>query len=331
MTDVSKLTPFHDIYKTIRTDLDAVENLLKEIGASSNPLIAEVNKYLFQKEGKRIRPALLILCSKLGGYRGTDHVFWSALVEIIHTASLIHDDIVDNSFLRRGRDTVHAKWGPNITVLLGDFLYIQSIAMALRTKNHAIIDILADVTVRMIEGELIEYSITGKPELSEDLYLEILDKKTAQLFSASCRIGGVLAGFLPEEEQRLCEFGRNLGLSFQIIDDLLDFTGDEATLGKPILSDFREGRITLPLIHALRRTKGQARVELLHLIHNRKTEKNAGKKILAHIVSHGALDYAYQRAAAFSQKAKDILAAFPRSPHRESLDRMADMVLQRRK
>jgi len=331
MTDVSKLTPFHDIYKTIRTDLDAVENLLKEIGASSNPLIAEVNKYLFQKEGKRIRPALLILCSKLGGYRGTDHVFWSALVEIIHTASLIHDDIVDNSFLRRGRDTVHAKWGPNITVLLGDFLYIQSIAMALRTKNHAIIDILADVTVRMIEGELIEYSITGKPELSEDLYLEILDKKTAQLFSASCRIGGVLAGFLPEEEQRLCEFGRNLGLSFQIIDDLLDFTGDEATLGKPILSDFREGRITLPLIHALRRTKGQARVELLHLILNRKTEKNAGKKILAHIVSHGALDYAYQRAAAFSQKAKDILAAFPRSPHRESLDRMADMVLQRRK
>jgi octaprenyl-diphosphate synthase len=331
MTDVSKLTPFHDIYKTIRTDLNAVENLLKEIGGSSNPLIAEVNKYLFQKEGKRIRPALLILCSKLGGYRGTDHVFWSALVEIIHTASLIHDDIVDNSFLRRGRDTVHAKWGPNITVLLGDFLYIQSIALALRTKNHAIIDILADVTVRMIEGELIEYSITGKPELSEDLYLEILDKKTAQLFSASCRIGGVLAGSLPEEEQRLYEFGRNLGLSFQIIDDLLDFTGDEATLGKPILSDFREGRITLPLIHALRRTKGQARVKLLHLIHNRKTEKNAGKKILAHIVSHGALDYAYQRAAAFSQKAKDILAAFPKSPHRESLNRMADMVLQRRK
>ena len=331
MTDVSKLTPFHDIYKTIRTDLNAVENLLKEIGGSSNPLIAEVNKYLFQKEGKRIRPALLILCSKLGGYRGTDHVFWSALVEIIHTASLIHDDIVDNSFLRRGRDTVHAKWGPNITVLLGDFLYIQSIALALRTKNHAIIDILADVTVRMIEGELIEYSITGKPELSEDLYLEILDKKTAQLFSASCQIGGVLAGSLPEEEQRLCEFGRNLGLSFQIIDDLLDFTGDEATLGKPILSDFREGRITLPLIHALRRTKGQARVKLLHLIHNRKTEKNAGKKILAHIVSHGALDYAYQRAAAFSQKAKDILAAFPKSPHRESLNRMADMVLQRRK
>jgi len=331
MTDVSKLTPFHDIYKTIRTDLNAVENLLKEIGGSSNPLIAEVNKYLFQKEGKRIRPALLILCSKLGGYRGTDHVFWSALVEIIHTASLIHDDIVDNSFLRRGRDTVHAKWGPNITVLLGDFLYIQSIALALRTKNHAIIDILADVTVRMIEGELIEYSITGKPELSEDLYLEILDKKTAQLFSASCRIGGVLAGSLPEEEQRLCEFGRNLGLSFQIIDDLLDFTGDEATLGKPILSDFREGRITLPLIHALRRTKGQARVKLLHLIHNRKTEKNAGKKILAHIVSLGALDYAYQRAAAFSQKAKDILAAFPKSPHRESLNRMADMVLQRRK
>jgi len=331
MTEVIKPANLNDIYRNIQEDLDAVENHLQKIGSSPNPLIDEINKYLFEKSGKRIRPACLIFCSRLCGYKGPDHVFWSALVEIVHTASLIHDDIVDNARLRRGRDTVHTRWGPNITVLLGDFLYIQSIALALRAKNHNINDILAEVTVQMIEGELVEYSTSGNPDLTEDLYLEILDKKTAQLFSASCRIGGVLAGAAAEEEQRLREFGQNLGLAFQIVDDLLDLTGDEATLGKPVLSDFREGRITLPLIHALRRAKGNARDELLHLLKNRTTEKNAAKKILGHIASSGGLDYAFERAVAFSQKAKKALAAFPSSTYRESLNLMVDLILQRNK
>lgn len=330
MTAASKPDPLIDITKGLHRDLDAVERQLKKIGSSPNPLIAEIHGYLFEKSGKRIRPALLILCSKLCGYKGPHHIFWAALVEIIHTASLIHDDIIDNSHLRRGRDTVHARWGPNITVLLGDFLYIQSVTLALKTRKQDIIDLLADVTARMIEGELLEYSMSGDPGLTEERYLEILDKKTARLFSAACQIGGWLAGTAPRETQKLREFGRNLGLSFQIVDDLLDYTGDAATLGKPVLADLREGRVTLPLIHALRLAKGDARDEFLGLIKNRTADRKAVKRILGLIDSAGALDYSFNRAAAFAQKAKDVLAAFPASAPRESLVRMVDLVLRRK-
>jgi octaprenyl-diphosphate synthase len=331
MADALKTAPLNDIYRTIQSDLDAVEGYLKELGGSANPLIAEINKYLFEKSGKRIRPALLILSAKLCGYQGRDHIFWSALVEIIHTASLIHDDIVDNSTLRRGQDTVHTRWGANITVLLGDFLYIQSIAMALKTRTYDLIDILADVTAQMIEGELIEYSMSGHAELSEEIYLEIINKKTAQLFANSCQIGGRLAGASAEETRRLKEFGLNLGLAFQIVDDLLDYSGDPATLGKPVLSDIREGRVTLPLIHALRKTKGEAREELVRGIRDRAADRNAAAKILEAIAATASLDHARGRAAAYIARAKKVLDAFPASEHRASLDEISDLVLRRKK
>ena len=331
MNDESKSLPLNDIYRTIQNDLDAVERLLKELGGSSNPLIAEINGYLLEKSGKRIRPALLTLSAKLCGHQGRDHIFWSALVEIIHTASLIHDDIVDNSTLRRGQDTVHSRWGANITVLLGDFLYIQSIAMALKTKVYDLIDILADVTAKMIEGELIEYSMSGNPDLAEDRYLEIIDMKTAQLFADSCLIGGRLAGASPEDALRLKEFGHNLGLAFQIIDDLLDYTGDAATLGKPVLSDIREGRVTLPLIHALRLATGEARADLIRGYRERAGDPKAAARILEAVAKTASLDYANDRAASYIAKAKEILAAFPATAHRESLVRIADLVLRRKK
>ena len=331
MSDASKSMPLNDIYRTIQSDLDAVERSLKELGGSSNPLIAEINRYLLEKSGKRIRPALLMLSAKLCGYEGRDHVFWSALVEIIHTASLIHDDIVDNSTLRRGQDTVHSRWGANITVLLGDFLYIQSIAMALKTKTYDLIDILADVTARMIEGELIEYSVSGNPELSEDVYREIIDKKTAQLFADSCRIGARLASASPEDTRRLTEFGRLIGIAFQIVDDLLDYTGDAATLGKPVLSDIREGRVTLPLIHALRRTAGESREDLLRGYRERAADPKAAEKILAAVAKTASLDYAYAQAASCIGRAKELLAAFAPGEHREALVQIADLVLRRKK
>jgi len=319
------------LYQTIQDELGQVEASLKNFGRSPNLLISEVNTYLFQKSGKRIRPSLLILCSKLAGYQGSEHVFWSALIEVIHTASIIHDDIIDNSAFRRGQDTVHAKWGPNITVLLGDFLYIQSIALALKRKNYQIIDIIAEATSQMIEGELLEYYMSSRPEIAESLYLDILDKKTASLFSASCQIGGMRGDPSPGFTSKLKEFGRFLGLSFQIIDDLLDFTGDEATLGKPVLSDLREGRITLPLIYTLAKASSGERADLSRIIQNRSLEKDFVPKVLGLVSANGALDYAYGQAASFSRKAKDILGEFPRSDYREALALMADFVLQRKK
>jgi octaprenyl-diphosphate synthase len=330
MTAAASPRTLNNIYRDIRGDLEAVERHLKEIGRSSNPLIAEVNKYLFRKRGKRIRPALLLLCAKLSGYRGQDHMFWSALVEIVHTASLIHDDIVDNATLRRGRDTVHVKWGPNITVLLGDFLYIQSIALALRTRQDRIINILAGVAAQMIEGELIEYSLSGRVDVTEDLYLEVVSKKTASLFAASCRIGGVLAGIPAEDEERLAGFGADLGLAFQIVDDVLDFTADERTLGKPVLSDLREGRVTLPVIHALGRVRGEERADLQRLVASRGTDRAAKKKILRIVADTGGLEYAADRATGFARAAGDRLAAFPSSAPRAALERMTELVLVRK-
>lgn len=319
------------LHQTIQDELGQVEASLKHFGRSPNPLISEVNAYLFQKSGKRIRPALLILCSKLAGYQGSEHIFWSALIEVIHTASLVHDDIIDNSDFRRGHNTVHAKWGPNITVLLGDFLYIQSIALALKRKNYQVIDIIAEATSQMIEGELLEYYMSGKPDIPESLYLEILDKKTASLFSASCQIGGMLGDPSPAFTDKLKEFGRYLGLSFQIIDDLLDYAGDEAILGKPVLSDLREGRITLPLIYSLDRASSGDRAELARIIQNRNVEKDFVPKVLGLVSANGALDYAYGQAASYSQKAKDLLVEFPKSDSRDALTLMADFILQRKK
>jgi octaprenyl-diphosphate synthase len=329
MADGHKALKLDRVYGSIRADLEEVESRLREISRSPNPLIAEVNRYLFQKGGKRIRPALLILSAKMCGYTGADHVFWSALVEIIHTASLIHDDIVDNSTLRRGQDTVHAKWGPNITVLLGDFLYIQTIALALKTKVYPVIDALADVTARMVEGELIEFSVNGRVDLSEETCLEILDKKTASLFATSCHIGGLLAGIASGAEEKLARFGTALGLAFQIVDDVLDFQGEVRALGKPVLSDFREGRFTLPLLHALKHAPAKDRARLLDLVEHRKTRADAPLEVQKIVRASGSLEHALERARAFTREARDILADFPPSEHRDALGRIADLVLER--
>jgi len=199
-----------DLYKSIQQDLEKVEDTLELFTKSKNPLISEISDYLFKKAGKRIRPALLMLCARLFGYEGDEHILMSALVETIHTASLIHDDIIDHSDVRRGRPTVHAAWGSNITVLLGDYLYIKALNLAVQSKHSEIIRILTDTSAQMIDGELYEYYMSGNFQLEENDYLDILDKKTASLFSASCLIGGILCDTSEKEQESLAEYGRNL-------------------------------------------------------------------------------------------------------------------------
>lgn len=328
---MKKSQSLKDLYADIQKDLSEVEKELRFFSRSSNKLIAEISSYLFQKSGKRIRPALLVLCSKLLGYKGKEHIHVSALVETIHTASLIHDDIIDNSDFRRGRESVHAKWGPNITVLLGDYLYIKAIGLSLRSSYPQVIQILTEISARMIEGELNEYYLSGNLDVSEKDYLDIIDKKTASLFSAACQIGGVLGHATKREENILKEYGRNLGIAFQIIDDLLDFTGDEKMLGKPILSDLSEGRITLPLIYTLNNDGKADQKRIAELLNKKKLEKDAREKILDIVRSNGALEYTSQKAQEFSFKSKKIIAQFPKSIHRDSLILLPDFVLKRRK
>jgi len=255
----------------------------------------------------------------------------AALIETIHTASLIHDDIIDNSETRRGKQTVHARWGPNITVLLGDYLYIKALGLSLASPYRRISQVLTDISARMIEGELSEYSNSGNLELDEKEYLQIIENKTASLFSASCRIGGILADASKREENFLTEYGTNLGMSFQIVDDLLDFTGDEEVLGKPILSDLSEGRITLPLIYTLSNDGGENRQRIVEILKHKKLERDSLEEILKIIKSNGALEYTYQKAEEFSLKSREIISQFPESVHRESLNLLSEFILTRRR
>ncbi len=328
---VQKNPSLSNIYRTIQKKLDQVENSMQDFSGSSNPLISEINSYIFKKKGKRIRPALVLLSSRLFDYKGHEDILMCSLVEALHTASLIHDDIIDNSNLRRGGKTVHAKWGPNITVLLGDYLYIKTIGRSLLSSNPQIIRILSDTSAEMIDGELFEYYMTGNLDIEEDQYLEIINKKTAALFSTSCLLGGVLGDASEKEKTDLIAFGTYLGMSFQIIDDILDYKGDEKTIGKPVLSDMAEGRITLPLIYTLYNGSLLDRSNIKKFIANPDKEKGFKQKILSVIQSNGALEYSYQKAEDYSLKAKNIIQNFAESDHRKALSLISDYILVRNK
>jgi len=238
------------IFEPIRSDLEAVEQEFLRHVESRVDLIPQIGRYIQASGGKRIRPAVLLMAARLAGYSGSEAVKYAAVVEFIHTATLIHDDIVDEAELRRGRLSVHSRWGNDVTVLVGDYLYIKSMALALTHDSLDLVRVLCEVTLRMIEGELYQLTKTGDVDISEEEHFDITRRKTAFLFGGCAQIGGVLGGVPQNQELALREYGLNLGIAFQLVDDLLDFTADEETLGKPIGGDLREGKMTLPLILA---------------------------------------------------------------------------------
>src|SRR5258708_1286908 len=242
------------IFEPIRADLEQVDREFARHVQSQVDLIPKIGQYIQTSGGKRVRPAVLLMTARLSGYKGDRAILYAAVVEFIHTATLVHDDIIDESELRRGRLAVHSRWGNDITVLLGDYLYIKSMALALTHDAIDIVRLLCDVTLKMIEGELYQLTKNGDADITEEEHFDIIRRKTAYLFGGCAQIGGVLGKVTSEQEQALREYGFNLGVAFQIVDDLLDFTGDARAVGKPIGSDLREGKVTLPLIHLLRQT-----------------------------------------------------------------------------
>ena len=318
-----------DVYGHIRSELDRVEEKLQVFSSSENRLVSEISGYLFAKRGKRIRPALLILSARLLGYDGQEHIQAASLVEFVHTASLIHDDIIDQADRRRGVDSVHARWGSNVSVLLGDFLYIKTIGLALGSAHPELVHILTDVSTRMIEGELDEFRRSGDLGLSEREYLAIINDKTAVLFAAACRMGAVLAGASPDQQEALAAYGLNLGMAFQIVDDLLDFRGDPDRLGKPVLSDIREGRITLPLIHSISGDGRRNGLRLRALLEDKSLGRETQREIMDIVKGNGALDYTYGKAEDYSRQARRIMDGFPASAHRDALGLLAEFVLSR--
>ncbi len=236
------------LFEPIRDDLREVEREFARHVQSQVALIPTIGDYIQNGGGKRIRPAVLLMAARMAGYSGERAVLYASVLEFIHTATLVHDDIIDESQLRRGREAVHTRWGNHVTVLFGDFLYLKSMSLALTQDDLAVIRLLCDVTLRIVEGEIYQLTKNGDADLTEAEHFEIVQSKTAYLFAGCARIGGMLGPTTRDQQEALWQYGLNIGMAFQIVDDLLDFTGEEVALGKPVGGDLREGKLTLPVI-----------------------------------------------------------------------------------
>jgi octaprenyl-diphosphate synthase len=318
------------IFGPVRDELARVEREFARHLESRVELIPQMGKYVQMSGGKRVRPAVLLMAARLCGYTGDRGVLNAAVVEFIHTATLVHDDIIDGADTRRGRITAHSRWGSDITVLLGDYLYIRSMAMALTQDTLEVVRLLCDCTLKMIEGELYQLTKTGDAGITEEEHFEIIKRKTAHLFAGCAEIGGVLGDATTEQRTALREYGFNLGIAFQIVDDVLDYMADESALGKPIGGDLREGKVTLPVILLLQRT-GPDVAELIHgVVADGQVTPEKWRTIKDLLASHGAIDAAFERAVAHAATAKEqLLGAFGPSPEREGLIALADYVLNR--
>ena len=318
-----------DIVQLVEDDLVRVEELFQEQVRSDVKLVSEIGRYIQEGGGKRIRPALLLLACRLCGYRGNRAILLASVVEFIHTATLLHDDIIDEATVRRGRRSVNSRWGNDITVLLGDFLYTKSMSMALSQDNLKILRLLSDVTLRMIEGEILEIERNGDLKVNPADHIDIIRRKTADLFAGCMRIGAILGEVGPEKEEALAAYGLDLGTCFQMVDDLLDFTAEEKTLGKPVANDLREGKLTLPMIFLLRRAGAPGIDKVSIVLEDRGFGRVSREEIVRLAREHGALDEARGLAEQYAAAARRDLLVFDRSPYREALEALPNFILAR--
>lgn len=324
-----RVADLRDIVQLVEDDLVRVEEFFEQQVRSDIPLIGEVGRYIREGGGKRIRPALLLLSCRLCGFRGERAILLASVVEFIHSATLLHDDIIDEATTRRGRRSVNSRWGNDLTVLLGDFLYTKSMAMALAQDNLAILRLLSDVTLRMIEGEVLEIQRCADTSVTAEDHLDIIRRKTADLFSACLRIGALLGEAGPAREQALASYGSNLGICFQMVDDLLDFTADPEVLGKPVANDLREGKLTLPAILALQRGGSQGRALIEAVLDDRGFARVSAAELARLVRDCGALEEARRLAEGYAEAARRDLSSFERSPYREALAALPEFILAR--
>jgi octaprenyl-diphosphate synthase len=311
----------------VADDMRRVDALIRQRLDSDVALVRQVAQYIVAAGGKRLRPALLLLAAGACGFRGEARLTLAAVIEFIHTATLLHDDVVDESQLRRGRRTANAAFGNAASVLVGDFLYSRAFQMMVELENMRVMHVLADATNAIAAGEVMQLMASRDPELDEARYLDVIRRKTAKLFEAAARLGGILAGGPLAMEEGLAAYGMHLGTAFQLIDDVLDYSGDAATIGKSLGDDLAEGKPTLPLIHALRTGNGQQAGVVRHAILDGGREDFAG--VLEAIRACGSLDYARAAALRESSAAAAALAPLPASEFRESLLELASFSVDR--
>lgn len=315
------------ILKELEPEIAAINEALVANLQTHVPLIAEVGRHILLSGGKRIRPLLFLLSARMCGWRGNNLADFSTIFEYLHAATLLHDDVVDAAAVRRGRSTANTIWGNQAVILVGDFLLSKALSLAVTTNRLKVLQVLAHATTRMAEGEIMQLLHTGNLELSEAEYFEVIDRKTAILMSAACQIGAVLGGVPPAQEEALAEMGLNLGMTFQVVDDILDFIGDEKELGKQVCADLREGRITLPLIHALTQANDSDRGRLKEMAQDLTPEMAPELRRL--LEKYGSLDYARSLARHYTLQAQENLAAFPASPEKNYFWAITEELLDR--
>jgi octaprenyl-diphosphate synthase len=318
---------FADAQALAAPGMARVDALIRARLASDVVLVNQIAEHIVGAGGKRLRPMLVLLAAKAAGYAGAHDVLLAAVVEFIHTATLLHDDVVDESDLRRGRKTANALWGNAASVLVGDFLYSRAFQMMVEADDMRVMRILADTTNRIAEGEVLQLLNIHNPDVDEAAYLRVIERKTAVLFAAATRLGGLLGALPAAQENALAEYGLNLGFAFQIADDVLDYVADAGTLGKNIGDDLAEGKVTLPLIYALERADPAQAAHIRHAIETGGLD--ALDAILAAIRGSGAVARARSRAQGYADAAKTALSALPNSAARGALEAVADYALQR--
>ena len=318
---------FADAQTLAAPGMAKVDALIRTRLASDVMLVNQVAEHIVGGGGKRLRPMLVLLAAQAAGYTGAHDVLLAAVVEFIHTATLLHDDVVDESDLRRGRKTANALWGNAASVLVGDFLYSRAFQMMVEANDMRVMRILADTTNRIAEGEVLQLLNIHNPDVDEAAYLRVIERKTAVLFAAATRLGGLLGGVSAAQEQALADFGLNLGFAFQIADDVLDYVSDTDTLGKNIGDDLAEGKATLPLIHALENADPAQAAPIRRAIETGGLD--ALDTILDAIRSSGAVGRVRAKAQAYSDAAKAALSTLPQSAARAALAALADYALLR--
>jgi len=318
-----------DILALVGEDLARVESEFDGHLGSDVEIIETVGRYIAKGGGKRIRPALFLLCTRLCGYRGDRHILFASVFELIHTATLVHDDIIDGAEMRRGRSSVNSRWGSHLTVLLGDYLYLKSMTLALTADDLRIIKVLCDITLTMIEGELMQADRNGALDISEDEHLEIMRRKTAALFSGCGKVAAELSRVTPEKAGALESYALNLGMAYQIVDDLLDFTATESVLGKPVASDLKEGRLTLPLIYLLEKGLKDHRQKVSTVLREGGFSTVPRDEILDLVRRHGTLDRTHRLAVRYSRQAVGCLDAYADHPAKQALADIAHFITAR--
>ena len=319
-----------EIFEMLREDLSAIEREFGRDTVSGVEAITEIGEYLRNGGGKRIRPALLLLSSKLFNYEGRGAIRLGAVVEIIHTATLVHDDIIDEAQTRRGRPAANTQWGNSKCVLAGDWLYMQAFKVALQERNFRILDTLIELTQQMVEGELFQMEKLGKL-ISLDEHFDLIYRKTACLFSVCMRMGAILGRATPEQEENLGQYGRNLGMAFQIVDDVLDLTASESILGKPVASDLREGKVTMAVIHALELCEPKERKLIETVLRERSFDSVPYARILAILRKYCSVEAASARAMQYAELARNAICGFPESEFKRALLWAPEFVVAREK